>query len=1185
MNAKSLELQITVAASNAIKVVSTLSDDFKKLAKSAAEFAGDSDDVKKTIDSLSASAERTAKSLKLFGANSSELKNEQANLKSGILDLVNKGLKPESEEIQSLVAQYKKLGAESDKLEAQENGLLGVFEKLKNEIGNIAVVAAAVKWDKMMIGLGSTMLEIADNFKTVREEFGTLLGDMEAGAALFDDVIKPFNDLTPFDLDTTAQATKIFLAAKVPISDLTTMLTRMGNLAQGNSQKMISYANAFSKASAKGKADMEVLNVYLDQGVPILDELAKGFNTTSEEIVKMASRGEISFKEFQLALERLTAAGGAYFGGMELASRSYSAMWEGFREALNSLASSIGSMFLPAAIKVLEWLTNLATAIDNSPLVKGVLLGALAAITTLINSYAAIALVKFIAKTWAAFAAQMGFNAALSVTNIAIAAATIAVGLLVAGFVAYAAHQQKAAQTTNSQALALKEADQAAKNYLATIKELNNEQLSENLSRMWSEDTINYLQAAVDKAESRLDELKKAGQTDSYEYKNISDSLAHNKARLEQSKAARAEAQKILTKRAQDEAAQKSDDLLQWRNEQWNKTLEGQIEEAKAELAKAKSLRTAKHSEYDETGTFKSTDGYNRTKTEIIIRDAQKRLDDLIKQRDSDMNKPEKKLPEFTTEWTKKFRTELEQIHEEEAESLKKLADNATESFGEAWKENQNAVESYAREEAALKKYYADKVADYEKKLAEEEKQRILNRHELQMKTLQDEYRFIAEQARERIDSGNFSTEDVGNFAKGTFLQGMAGTEAFAMMSGGNPITTIIDAVSKVVFGIENIQKLLNPFSTILEGLLSYSELLINDALEPIVDILLDLGETIGQILQPVVGIIATALRVLAGVIKIVTVPLNLLGNALEWLYNKVIRPVGNAIINVFNAIISALNKIPFVNIKKLKLLPLAGEAAAEAAEATKKAAAAARAKIEAMYKAQIDDINDELRYQLQSIQKQYELGLISRQQYIDQKNAYKAAADTKILEINEKMAIALEHIEENTYAALDERQQYAVASQRNDTRDETKTKSYAEKWGSVVPVLGSIAGAVVDVGVGVFNGIKTAATGFASGIKKFFGFAVGTDNIPYDMPAIVHKGEGVIPKTFNEAIKDGTYALVGRKIKESRNNNTDGQGRTSVNVTVNVEGSVIKQKDLVAEIYSGLASMIQSGEVAPLPA
>ena len=346
----------------------------------------------------------------------------------------------------------------------------------------------------------------------------------------------------------------------------------------------------------------------------------------------------------------------------------------------------------------------------------------------------------------------------------------------------------------------------------------------------------------------------------------------------------------------------------------------------------------------------------------------------------------------------------------------------------------------------------------------------------------------------------------------------------------------------------------------------------------------MEIGETIGQILQPVIGIVATALRVLAGIIKIVSVPLNLLGHAFEWLYNKVIRPVGNAIIKVINFVISALNNIPFVNIKKLELLPLAGEKIGEVADAASKAADAARKRIEAMYQAQIDAINDELRYQLQSIQKQYELGLISRQQYIDQKNAYKAAADSEILKIEQQMAVALEHIEENTYAALDQQQQAAVVNQREDARQAGASTSYAEKWGQAVPIIGGIAGAVVDVGVGVVNGIKTAATGFLSGVKSFFGFDVGTDNIPYDMPAIVHKGEGVIPKTFNEAIKNGTYALVGKN-SGHRRENSDARHGSTINVSVHVEGSVIKQKDLVAEIYNGLAAMIGSGEAAPLPA
>lgn len=1201
MNAKSLELQIKVSAEKAALAVTSLNEDFKDLAKSASNFSGDSKEVKKTIDTLSASAERTAKSLQMFGASSSELKSEQQKLKNGILDLVQHGMNPESAECKKLIDDYRKLGDESEKLEIKENGLFGIFDKLKGELGSVAVAAAAVKWDGMMIGAGANALELAGQFQTAREEFGTLIGDMQAGAALFDDVIKPFNDFTPFDLETTTQATKIFLAAKVPIADLTSTLNRMGNIAQGNSQKMISFANAFSKASAKGKADMEVLNVYLDQGVPILDELAKGFNTTTEEIIKMASKGEISFKDFELALERLNAEGGAYAEGLALASKSYASMWAGLHEALNSLAASIGDMFLPAACKILEWLTNVANAINNSPLVKGVLLGALTAITVWLNTKMIFALTSFIIKTIAGTAAQMGFNLALGALNPVILVATLAIAGLVAWKVKEAQATLEADKATRSQALAAKQAAQAqdeyalalnrsqiaAQNYIAAIQGMSNQDLEVKLKTVWSEEAIAQKEATLKSLDVRIAEAKKSYPQGAVYIEGERLKLQED---LDNTRAYRTQALQTLKQNTQNDAVAASGDLLKWRDEKYSQTTQGQIEELEAELAKAKSLYKAKVSEYDADGNFKNTDGYDAAKTAAIIKMLEERLANLKKQNEP-QKQEEKPRPEFTTEWSKKLHTELEQIQDEEAESLQKLAENATAAFGDTWRENQECVEAYAKEEAALKQYYAEKVQEYERKLnderekaAEEEKQRILDRHELQMRTLQEEYTYIAEKAREAIDSGDYSAEDVGEYALGTFVQGAAGTEVFSMAAGSSPITELISAVSKVVFSIENVQKLLSPFSTILEGLMRYSELLINDALQPIVDILLDIGETIGQILQPVVGIIATALRVLAGVIKIVMVPLNMLGNAFEWLYNKVIRPVGNAIIKVMNAIISALNKLPFVNIKKLELLPIAGEKVGEVADAASKAADAARAKIEAMYKAQIDDINDELRYQIQSLQKQYELGLISRQQYIDQKNAYKAAADTEILKIEQQMAVALEHIEDNTYAALDQQQQAAVASQREDARQAGAGKSYAEQWGQVVPVLGHIAGGVADVAVGAWNGIKTAASGIASGFKSLFGFAVGTDNIPYDMPAIVHKGEGIIPKTFNEAIKSGTYSLVGRN-SERRRENAEGRRGSTINVSVHVEGSVIKQKDLVAEIYNGLAAMIGSGEAAPLPA
>jgi hypothetical protein len=132
---------------------------------------------------------------------------------------------------------------------------------------------------------------------------------------------------------------------------------------------------------------------------------------------------------------------------------------------------------------------------------------------------------------------------------------------------------------------------------------------------------------------------------------------------------------------------------------------------------------------------------------------------------------------------------------------------------------------------------------------------------------------------------------------------------------------------------------------------------------------------------------------------------------------------------------------------------------------------------------------------------------------------------------------------------------------------------------------LGNIAGAVVDIGKAAVTGVVNIAKSIGGGIKKLFGFAVGTPYVPFDMPAMIHQGEGIIPKTFNEGIQAGDYALVGRKDQALEKNRSGSSGGTVIYVTVNVEGSVVREKSLVAAIYDGIARGIESGELDPLPA
>jgi len=441
MSDKTLELQIRIAAEDAARIVSALKDDFKTLADEAGKYAkNEGQEINKRFKETEEAAKDSAKSI----------------------------------------------------------------DDIFKAMGRLTEVIAATKALSFIKDMGVFALQSADNFQTMKNQFGTLLGDMEAGAGLFAE-IKAFGDVTPFDLDTLTQATNVLISAKVPLSELQNQLTKFGDLSQGNSQKMTSYVNAFSQASAKGKADMQILNTYLNQGVPILDALAKNFGKTTAEIIEMSSKGEISFADFSKALDDLTAAGGQYFGGMELASKSLAAMQEGLSEAVNTLGASFGEMLMPAALAVIGALTEITNAINESPLLQGLLIGAVVALT---GYLAAMAI-----KAGIAFAAQMALNLSIGALNPVVLATTIAVAGMAAGYTAMAAKAQAAAREEEGHALALRKKYSAindfagaAKGYADSFKNMAGENIAGDIKK--ATDKVSSLTSAIEREKEKLEQLK-----------------------------------------------------------------------------------------------------------------------------------------------------------------------------------------------------------------------------------------------------------------------------------------------------------------------------------------------------------------------------------------------------------------------------------------------------------------------------------------------------------------------------------------------------------------------------------------------------------------------------------------------------------------------------------------------------
>jgi len=94
------------------------------------------------------------------------------------------------------------------------------------------------------------------------------------------------------------------------------------------------------------------------------------------------------------------------------------------------------------------------------------------------------------------------------------------------------------------------------------------------------------------------------------------------------------------------------------------------------------------------------------------------------------------------------------------------------------------------------------------------------------------------------------------------------------------------------------------------------------------------------------------------------------------------------------------------------------------------------------------------------------------------------------------------------------------------------------------------------------YNAALIAATNMGLDVSGYKTFAVGTANVPSDMTAQIHKGEGIIPSTFMDSIRSGELTLSSGK--------NGGSGQNVV-VSVTVQGSVQTENDLATSIAQAI--------------
>lgn len=241
-----------------------------------------------------------------------QLKTEQIDLKNGLKSTTNE-------------------------LKKQKAGVSGVSDEMKKMktliTGFIAAYGGKKLWD-LLIGSNAEMEQYTTSLEV-------MLGSASKASAMIEKM-RDFAAKTPLTLENVISGGSLLLNYGVDESNLIDTMTKLGDLASGNAEKMDRITLAYGQMLAKGKVTGEELRQMAEAGVPLQTALAESIGVTGEEFSKMVSAGKVGIDDLNKAITGLTTGNGKFAGMMEKQSQTMQGMLSTLLDNLSEFMRKMG---------------------------------------------------------------------------------------------------------------------------------------------------------------------------------------------------------------------------------------------------------------------------------------------------------------------------------------------------------------------------------------------------------------------------------------------------------------------------------------------------------------------------------------------------------------------------------------------------------------------------------------------------------------------------------------------------------------------------------------------------------------------------------------------------------------------------------------------------------------------------
>ena len=242
------------------------------------------------------------------------------------------------------------------------------------------IVAATAAAGAALVGAGITYNA---EIETYAASFETMLGSAGKATAVLDQ-LRETAARTPFELSDLASTTQLLLNYGFAADDAIASMNMLGDISQGNADKMQRIATAYGQMSSSGKVMLEDVKQMIEAGFNPLQEISESTGESMDSLYQRISDGTLSVDEITAAMQRSTSQGGKYFQSMDRQSRTLSGQWstlkDTFGEAsgkiMEGLSDWLATDGLPKAIDIVEKLGD--NFDDLIPVISGVTAGMLA---------------------------------------------------------------------------------------------------------------------------------------------------------------------------------------------------------------------------------------------------------------------------------------------------------------------------------------------------------------------------------------------------------------------------------------------------------------------------------------------------------------------------------------------------------------------------------------------------------------------------------------------------------------------------------------------------------------------------------------------------------------------------------------------------------------------------------------